>query len=106
TTAQWVVDVLEKIGFDVVFADPNFAPMYATLDNKVKTDRRDARALADAMRFGAFRKAHRLSERMQRIRELLAVRHLMVGNRGGMVVLARAQVEKLGQRLPTCETDV
>src|SRR5690606_3254501 len=69
TTAQWVVDVLEKIGFDVVFADPNFAPMYATLDNKVKTDRRDARALADAMRFGAFRKGHRLSERMQRIRE-------------------------------------
>lgn len=106
TTAQWVVGVLERLGFEVTFADPNFAPMYSTLDNKVKTDRRDARALADALRVGAFRKAHRLSAPMQRIREVLAARDMLVRNRAGLVVLVRAQIEKLGHRLPTCEVDV
>jgi hypothetical protein len=41
-------------------ANPNFAPMYAT--RKVKTDRRDARALAEACLLGAYCPAHRLSD--------------------------------------------
>jgi transposase len=45
----------------VVVADPNFAPMYATRTRKVKTDRRDARALAEACLLGAYRPAHRLT---------------------------------------------
>jgi transposase len=36
--------MLEQLGHDVIVADPNFAPMYATRQRKVKTDRRDARA--------------------------------------------------------------
>ena len=36
----------------VVMADPNFAPMYATRTRQVKTDRRDARALAEACLLG------------------------------------------------------
>src|SRR3990172_283108 len=36
----------EALGHEVIVADPNFAPMYATRTRKVKTDRRDARALA------------------------------------------------------------
>jgi transposase len=35
---------LEALGHEVIIADPNFAPMYATRSHKVKTDRRDARA--------------------------------------------------------------
>jgi transposase len=35
--------------------------MYATRSRKVKTDRRDARALAEACLLGAYRPAHRLS---------------------------------------------
>ena len=38
---------LEGLGHEVIVADPNFAPMYATRARKVKSDRRDARALAD-----------------------------------------------------------
>ena len=53
--------VLEGLGHEVVVADPNFAPMYATRTRKVKTDRRDARALAEAGLLGAYRPAHRLS---------------------------------------------
>jgi transposase len=41
---------LEELGHEVVVADPNFAPMYATRTRRVKTDRRDARALAEACR--------------------------------------------------------
>ena len=33
-------------------ADPNFAPMFATRSRKVKTDRRDARALAEPACWG------------------------------------------------------
>jgi hypothetical protein len=34
---------LEALGHEVVVADPNFAPMYATRDKKIKTDKRDNR---------------------------------------------------------------
>jgi transposase len=39
----------------VIVADPNFAPMYAQRSRKLKTDRRDARALAEACVLGAYR---------------------------------------------------
>jgi transposase len=45
TETEWVARSLEGLGHEVVVADPNFAPMYATRTRKVKTDRRDARAL-------------------------------------------------------------
>jgi transposase len=34
------------LGHEVIVADPNFAPMYATRSKKVKTDKRDARTCA------------------------------------------------------------
>ncbi len=58
TESEWVARCLEGLGHKVVVADPNFAPMYATRTRKVKTDRRDARALAEACLLGAYRPAH------------------------------------------------
>ena len=55
TDSEWVARCLEALGHEVIVADPNFAPMYATRTRKVKTDRRDARALAEACRLGADR---------------------------------------------------
>jgi len=49
-----VVRCLEALGHEVVVADPNVAPMSATRTRKVKTDRRDARALAEACLLGAY----------------------------------------------------
>jgi transposase len=43
TDSEWVARRLEALGHEVIVADPNFAPMYATRSRKVKTDRRDAR---------------------------------------------------------------
>jgi transposase len=59
TDSEWVARCPEALGHEVIVADPNFAPMYATRTRKVKTDRRDARALAEACLLGAYRPAHR-----------------------------------------------
>ena len=54
TESEWVARCLEELGHEVIVADPNFAPMYATRSKKVKTDKRDARTLCEACRLGAF----------------------------------------------------
>jgi transposase len=66
------------LGHEVVVADPNFAPMYATRTRKVKMDRRDARALQEACLLGAYRPAHRLSDAQRHVRGRLAVRDALV----------------------------
>ena len=53
TESEWVASHLEALGHEVVVADPNFAPKYATRSRKVKTDKRDARTLAEACKLGA-----------------------------------------------------
>jgi transposase len=54
TESEWVARCLEELGHEVIVADPNFAPMYATRSRRVKTDRRDAQALMDACRLARF----------------------------------------------------
>jgi transposase len=53
TESEWVARHLEALGHTVIVADPNYAPMYATRRRRVKTDKRDARTLAEALRLGA-----------------------------------------------------
>ena len=48
TESEWVAMAPETLGHEVVIADPNYTPMYATRTRRVKTDRREARALADS----------------------------------------------------------
>jgi transposase len=78
TESEWVARCLEALGHEVIVADPNFAPMYATRSRKVKTDRRDARALAEACVLGAYRPAHRLSDAQRNVRGRL-VASLLAG---------------------------
>jgi transposase len=66
TESEWVARCLEELGHEVIVADPNFAAMYATRSKRVKTDRRDARTLAEVCRLGAYRPAHRTSEEQRR----------------------------------------
>ena len=81
TDSEWVARCLEALGPEVIVADPNFAPMYATRTRKVKPDRRDARALADACVLGAYRRAHRLSDPQRHGRGRLLVRDALVRTR-------------------------
>src|SRR5256712_13118444 len=90
TESEWVARCLEELGHEVVVADPNFAAMYATRSRKVKTDRRDAVTLSDACRLGAYRPAHRASDRQRHVRAELAVRDVLVRTRVKCVALVGA----------------
>ena len=101
TDSEWVARCLEALGHEVIVADPNFAPMYATRSRKVKTDRRDARALAEACLLGAYRPAHRLSDPQRHVRGRLGVRDALVHTRTRYISLIRALLRQQGYRVPS-----
>ena len=37
TESEWVARCLERLGHEVIVADPNYAPMYATRSRRVRT---------------------------------------------------------------------
>jgi transposase IS116/IS110/IS902 family protein/transposase len=101
TESEWVARCLEELGHEVVVADPNFAAMYATRSRRVKTDRRDARTLAEACRLGAYRRAHRTSDRQRHVRAQLAVREALVQTRSRYISLVGAVLGRDGFRVGT-----
>jgi transposase len=106
TEGEWVAQHLEALGHEVVVADPNYAPMYATRSRRVKTDRRDARTLAEALRLGAYRPAHRVSAARRHVRAELAVRDALVRTRTRYLALAKALVRRDGLRVASSESRV
>lgn len=105
TESEWVAQHLEGLGHEVIVADPNFAPMYATRRRRIKTDRRDARTLADALKLGAYRRAHRVSAERRHIRAELAVREALVRTRTRYIALAKALVRRDGLRVASSESE-
>jgi transposase len=102
TESEWVARCLEELGHEVIVADPNYAPMYATRSRRIKTDRRDARALMDACAKGTYRPAHRTSDAQRQIRALLAARDQLVRTRARQVHLTRSLVRREGLRVHGC----
>lgn len=103
TESEWVAQHLENLGHEVVVADPNYAPMYATRSRRVKTDKRDARALAEALRVGAYRAVHRASAERRHIRAELAVREALVRTRSRYISLAKSFIRRDGLRVSGSE---
>jgi transposase len=99
TESEWVARHLESLGHEVIVADPNFLPMYMTRSKKTKTDRRDARALADACRLKAYRPAHRVSEEQRRRRVQLTLRDALVRTRTRYISILRAMARGEGLRV-------
>lgn len=99
TESEWVARCLEELGHEVIVADPNFAPMYATRSRRIKTDRRDAQALMDACRLGAYHATHRPSDLQRRVRAELVVRDALVRTRVRYVALIRALLRQHGVRV-------
>ena len=104
TESEWVARWLEGLGHEVIVADPNYAPMYATRSRRVKTDKRDARTLAEACRSGAYRCAHRTSDARRHVRAELAVRDALVRTRTRYIALAKALARRDGLRVPARES--
>jgi transposase len=101
TESEWVARWLESLGHRVVVADPNYAPMYAHRSRRIKTDRRDAHALAEASRVGAYRCAHRMSDAQRELRSQLTVREVMVRTRTRSIVVVRSLYRQLGHPIRT-----
>lgn len=106
TESEWVAVCLEALGHEVIVADPNYAPMYATRSRRVKTDKRDARTLAEALKLGAYRPAHRASAERRHARAELAVREALVRTRTRYIAIAKAFVRRDGLRVPSSESHV
>jgi transposase len=99
TESEWAARHFEGLGHEVIVADPNFAPMYATRDRRIKTDKRDARALCEACRLGAYRPAHRTSDRQRDVRAHLSVRETLVRTRSKYISLIGALARREGCRI-------
>ena len=105
TESEWVARCLEELGHRVLVADPNYAPMYGSRNRRVKTDRRDARALAEACRNGTYRLAHRASDAQRHVRARLAVRDNLVRTRTRYISLIRALLRREGYRVRSGSSD-
>lgn len=105
TESEWVAQALEAAGHEVVVADPNFAPMYGEARRTVKTDRRDAAALAEANRRGWYRAAHRVSTGQRARRQVLSTRRHLVQLRTGTISLIRALLRQHGYRVGSGGSD-
>lgn len=99
TESEWVAQDLEGLGHEVVVVDPNYLPMYGSRSRRVKTDRRDVAALAEANRTGTFRAAHRVSAAAAARRQALRIRRRLVATRSGHISLLRALLRQHGLRL-------
>ena len=97
--SEWVATCLEALGHDVIVADPNYAPMYGMRIRAIKTDRRDAAALAEACRIGAYRAVHRVSAAQRQVRQQLRVREALVATRSRLISMVRALCRGEGVRL-------
>jgi transposase len=73
--------------------------MYGHRSRRVKTDRRDARALAEACRNGIYRLAHRTSDERRHLRGQLAAREALVRTRARYISLIRALLRRDGLRV-------
>lgn len=105
TESEWVARCLESLKLEVVVANPNYALMYAARQQKVKTDRADAQALAQACRLKLYRPAHRMTDEQRRTRKLLGARALLVHHRTKTVNFLRAYLRSLGTPAPSCEVE-
>ena len=99
TESEWVAQHLETLGHEVIVADPTFGPMYSERSRRIKTDRRDVAALADACHRGCYRAAHRRSASQRRVQAQLNVRRGLTDSRTRAISLARAITRGAGLRI-------
>lgn len=105
TESEWVAQHLETLGHDVIVADPNFTAMYGHRSRRIKTDRRDVAALAEACQRGCYRAAHRRSARRRTVQAQLNIRRELTEARTRAISLTRAMVRGAGFRIRSGSTD-
>jgi transposase len=105
TESEWVAQHLEQLGHEVIVADPTYGPMYGHRSRRIKTDRRDVAALAEACQHGTYRPAHRRSARQRDIQGRLNVRRELTQARTRAISLARSITRAAGLRIASGRTE-
>jgi len=95
TRSRWAAEVLEGLGAEVVVVDPRKVRVIA--ETKHKTDRTDARILADLLRTGALPKAlWRVPKETRELRDQVRLRWGLVRQRASMALRARSMLASAG----------
>src|SRR5262245_9387971 len=105
TESKWVAQHLETLGHEVIVADPNYSLMYGHRSRRVKTDRREVAALAEACRHGIYRYAHRRSSRQRAVQWHLNGRRELLDTRPRLISVVRAITRSQGYRVAGGATD-
>ena len=105
TESAWVAQHLETLGHEVVVADPNFSAMYGQRSRRIKTDRRDVAALADACQHGVYRAVHRRSIAQRTVQAQLTIRRELTDARTRAISVVRAMIRGAGCRIRSGSTD-
>jgi transposase len=95
TRSRWAAEVLEGLGAEVVVVDPRKVRVIA--ETKHKTDRTDARILADLLRTGALPKAlWRVPRETRELRDQVRLRWALVRQRASLALRARSMLASVG----------
>jgi transposase len=96
--SQWLHAGLTKAGFEAVLLETRHvkAALSAMI---VKTDRKDARGIAQLLRMGWYRPVHRKSPPAQEVRALLVGRKLLQGKLGDVELSIRGILRGFGLKL-------
>jgi transposase len=96
--SQWLHAGLTKAGFEAVLLETRHvkAALSAMI---VKTDRKDARGIAQLLRMGWYRPVHRKSPPAQEVRALLVGRKLLQGKLGDVELGIRGLLRGFGLKL-------
>ncbi len=95
--APWLFGGLAERGLPVVCIEVRQMKAFAKA-SPIKTDRRDARLIAQAMRAGLFKVAHVKTDYSQRIRLLLRHRQAMVCRNKDLINTVRGTLKAFGIR--------
>lgn len=103
-SCRWVAAFCEELGHEVVIANPR--KLHLITKSEKKTDRRDARLLAEIgqIRPTLLNPIRLRGEGCQRVRVLLAARRQLIEQRTELINFIRGQMRTLGEPLPSCST--
>lgn len=94
----WLARAMEALGLAVVVIETRRMKAYAKA-SPVKTDRRDARMIAQALRAGLYRAVHVKEEAAHRQRLALSARAMLLGQARQLQVKIRGDLKPFGIRL-------
>src|SRR5215469_5786312 len=105
THSPWVSRLLQKLGHEVVVANPRQVKLIT--ESSRKDDRLDAQTLARLARIDPqlLRPIQHRSEKAQMALMVIRVRAALISARTSLVNTARGLAKALGERLPKCDAD-